>query len=80
MYVYSYVLKKGKLMWGKSVKTYCIAVYFRQLVTDKGLTQLLVTDIHHTHQARAGLSLYFQRYQQKFDEGQKIIDGVSVNF
>ena len=51
----SLVLKKGKLMWGKSVKTYFIAVYFRQLVTDKGLTQLLVTGIyvHHTHQARA---------------------------
>ena len=64
-------------MWGKSVKTYFIAVYFRQLVTDKGQTQLLVTGIyvHHTHQALAGLSLYFQRYQQKFDEGQKKLMG-----
>ena len=43
----------------ESVKSYFIAVYFRQLVTDKGPTQLLVASIyvHNTHQARAGLSL-----------------------
>ena len=27
-----------KVIWGNSVKTYFIAVYFQQLVTDKGLT------------------------------------------
>ena len=49
----------SKVIWGNSVKTYFIAVYFRQLVSDKGLTQSLVTGlyVHHTHQARAGLSL-----------------------
>ena len=44
----------AKVIWG-SVKTYFIAVYFRQLVSDKGLTQSLVTGLYVQAQSSSGL-------------------------
>ena len=71
-------------MWGNSVKTFFIAVYFRQLVTNKGLTYLVVSSIyvHHTRQTRAGLSLYSRDIYKHLMMVKKELTGwgYSVNF